>query len=105
MDPSKRNSNSSSTSFLFHKKIIMTSSISEKLLKKLYSIYKPLEDNIPVEEIKLSMGEGIEYRGEWNRFKEKRHGRGILLINREKIFYGYWKNDKINGFGKQIYSE
>ena len=105
MDFSKRNSNCSSNSFLFPHKIINNSKISQNLLNKLYSIYKPLEDNIPVEDIELLVGEGMEYKGEWNRFKEKRHGRGILLINKEKLFYGYWKNDKINGFGKQIYCE
>jgi len=101
----ERNSFISSSSCLQQHKIITNSKISSELIKELYSQYKPLEDNIAVEEVKLSIGDGAEYRGEWNKFKGERHGRGILIINKEKIYIGYWKNDKMNGLGKQIYHE
>ena len=99
-----RNSFVSSSSEPRHK-VITNSKISQELVNKLYSLYKPLDDNIPVENVELSVGDSMEYRGEWNKFKGERHGRGILLINREKLYFGYWKNDKMNGFGKQIYYE
>ena len=101
----ERNSFISSSSCLQQHKIITNSKISSELIKELYSQYKPLEDNIAVEEVQLSIGDGAEYRGEWNKFKGERHGRGILIINKEKIYLGYWKNDKMNGLGKQIYHE
>ena len=101
----ERNSFISSSSCLQQHKIITNSKISSELIKELYSQYKPLDDNIAVEEVKLSIGDGAEYRGEWNKFKGERHGRGILIINKEKIYIGYWKNDKMNGLGKQIYHE
>ena len=101
----ERNSFISSSSCLPRHKIITNSKISEELIKELYSRYKPLDDNIAVEEIQLSVGEGIEYRGEWNKSKGERHGRGISIVNKEKLYFGYWKNDKMNGFGKQIYCE
>ena len=101
----ERNSFISSSSCLQQHKIITNSKISSELIKELYSQYKPLEDNIAVEEVQLSIGDGAEYRGEWNKFKGERHGRGILIINKEKIYLGYWKNDKMNGLGKQIYNE
>ena len=101
----ERNSFISSSSCLPQHKIITNSKISSELIKELYSQYKPLDDNIAVEEVQLSIGDGAEYRGEWNKFKGERHGRGILIINKEKIYIGYWKNDKMNGLGKQIYHE
>jgi hypothetical protein len=101
----ERNSFISSSSCLQQHKIITNSKISSELIKELYSQYKPLDDNIAVEEVQLSIGDGAEYRGEWNKFKGERHGRGILIINKEKIYLGYWKNDKMNGLGKQIYHE
>ena len=101
----ERNSFISSSSCLQQHKIITNSKISSELIKELYSQYKPLDDNIAVEEVQLSIGDGAEYRGEWNKFKGERHGRGILIINKEKIYIGYWKNDKMNGLGKQIYHE
>ena len=105
IQPQDKNSFISSSSFLPPHKIITNSKINEDLIKELNLQYKPLDDNIAVEEVQLSFGEGVEYRGEWNKFKGERHGRGILIINKEKIYYGYWKNDKMNGLGKQIYSE
>ena len=101
----ERNSFISSSSCLPQHKIITNSKISPELIKELYEQYKPLDDNIQVEEVQLLVGEGAEYRGEWNKFKGERHGRGILIINKEKIYMGYWKNDKMNGLGKQIYHE
>ena len=101
----EKNSFISSSSCLPHHKIITNSKISQNLINELYSRYKPIDDNIPVEDIQLSIGEGVEYRGEWNKFRGERHGRGILIINKEKIYFGYWKNDKMNGLGKQIYCE
>ena len=101
----EKNSFISSSSCLPQYKIIQNSKISQNLMDELYSKYKPLDDNIPVEEIKLLIGEGVEYRGEWNRIRGERHGRGILVINKEKIYLGYWKNDKMNVYGKQIYYE
>ena len=100
-----RNSFISSSSLNPHHKIITNSRINEDLIKELNLQYKPLDDNIAVEEVQLSFGDGVEYRGEWNKFTEERHGRGILITNKEKIYYGYWKNDKMNGYGKQIYPE
>ncbi len=101
----ERNSFISSSSCNLHYKIISNSKIGQELINELYSKCKPLDDAVPVEEIQLSYGDGIEYRGEWNKFKNERHGRGILIINREKIYVGYWKHDKMNGLGKQIYFE
>ena len=103
--PQDRNSFVSSSSCPPQHKVITNSRIPEELIKELYLQYKPLNDNIPVEDIQLSIGEGMEYRGEWNKFKGERHGRGILIINKEKMYFGYWKNDKMNGLGKQIYYE
>ena len=100
------NSFISSSSCNLQHKIITNSKISQELINEFYSKYKPLDDNVQVEEIQLAYGDGgIEYRGEWNKFKGERHGRGILMINKEKIYLGYWKNDKMNGLGKQIYFE
>ena len=101
--PQERNSFISSSSCLPQHKIISNSKINIQLVNELYLKYKPLDDNIKVEDIQLSFGEGVEYRGEWNKLKEVRHGRGIFIINKEKIYLGYWKNDKMNGLGKQIY--
>ena len=101
----ERTSFVSSSSCLPQHKVIGNSKISKELIDELYTQYKPLDDDIQVEDIQLSYGEGIEYRGEWNKEKELRHGRGIFIINREKIYLGYWKNDKMNGLGKQIYYE
>ena len=101
----ERNSFFSSISIRPQYKIISNSKISQKLLELLYLKYKPLDDNIPVEEIQLCFGEGIEYRGEWNKSKGERHGRGILIASKERICCGYWKNDKMNGLGKKIYCE
>ena len=95
----------SSSSCLLQHKVITNSKITKELINELYSIYKPLDDNISVEDIQLSLGEGMEYRGEWNKLTGERHGRGIYIIHREKIYLGYWKNDKMNGLGKQIYCE
>ena len=103
--PQDRNSFISSSSCPPQHKVITNSRISEELIKELYLQYKPLEDNIPVEDVQLSIGDGMEYRGEWNKFKGERHGRGILMINKEKMYFGYWKHDKMNGLGKQIYCE
>ena len=103
--PHERNSLASSSSCQLRLKVIQNSKISEELINKLYSLYKPLDDNITVEDVKLSVGDTMEYRGEWNKFKNERHGRGILIISKEKLYYGYWENDKMNGFGKQIYYE
>ena len=100
----ERNSFGSSSSKPRYK-IINNSKISPELIKELYLQYKPLDDKIEVEDIQLSIGEGAESRGEWNKLKGERHGRGILILNKEKIFFGYWKNDKMNGLGKQIYYE
>ena len=101
----ERNSFISSSSYIPRHKVITNSKISLELVKELYLRYKPLDDNIAVENVQLSIGEGMEYHGEWNKFKGERHGRGIFIINKEKIYYGYWKNDKMNGFGKQIYCD
>ena len=101
----EKNSRISSSSCLQPHKVISNSKISPELLKELYSIYKPLEDNILVEEVQLSIGENGEYRGEWNKFKQQRHGRGIFVVKKEKLYFGYWKDDKMNGLGKQIYHE
>jgi hypothetical protein len=98
----ERNTFISSSSNLIQHKIISTSKISQDIMKKFYSLYKPLNDSIHVEDVKLAYGESIEYNGEWNKLKGERHGRGILLINKKRLFLGYWKNDKMNGFGKQI---
>ena len=95
----------SSSSCQMQYKVITNSRLSQNLINKLYSQYQPLDDNISVEDVQLSLGEGMEYRGEWNKLKGQRHGRGIYIINKEKIYFGYWKNDKMNGFGKQIYYE
>ena len=103
--PNERNSDESSSSCRPRLKVINTSKISQELINKLYSLYKPLDDNIPVEDSILSVGDVMEYRGEWNKLKGERHGRGILIVNREKLYYGYWENDKMNGLGKQIYYE
>ena len=103
--PQERISFISSSSCLPQHKIITNSRIDPELIKELNSKYKPLDDNIPVEEVELLIGDGGEYRGEWNKLKGERHGRGIVLINKEKIYLGYWKNDKMNGLGKQIYHE
>ena len=103
--PKEKNSFISSSLCLPHHKIITNSKIDPKILIELYSKYKPLNDNIPVEDVQLCYGEGVEYSGEWNKFRGERHGRGILIINNEKIYCGYWKHDKMNGFGKQIYCE
>ena len=103
--PQERNSYVSSSSCMPPHKIINNSKISIELIKELYLQYKPLDDKVPVEDIQLLIGEEAEYRGEWNKFKGERHGRGILILNKEKIFFGYWKNDKMNGLGKQIYYE
>ena len=91
--PHEKTSFISSSSYLPHHKIITNSKIDTKILIKLYSKYKPLNDNIPVEDVQLCYGDGVEY------------GRGILIINNEKIYFGYWKHDKMNGLGKQIYCE
>ena len=101
----ERNSLVSSSSYLLHRKVITNSRISSDLIKELYSLYKPLDDNIQVEEVQLTIGDNGEYRGEWNKFRGERHGRGIYVINKEKLYFGYWKNDKMNGLGKQIYNE
>ena len=103
--PQERISFISSSSCFPQHKVISNSRIDPELIKELNSKYKPLDDNIPVEEVELSVGDGAEYRGEWNKLKGERHGRGILVINKEKIYLGYWKHDKMNGFGKQIYFE
>jgi hypothetical protein len=101
-----KNSFISSSSCNLHHKIITNSKISQELINEFYSKYKPLDDDVQVEEVQLAYGDnGMEYRGEWNKFKGERHGRGILMINKEKIYLGYWKNDKMNGLGKQIYFE
>ena len=99
------NSFISSSSYIPHHKIITNSKIDQNTINELYSRYKPLDDNIPVEDIQLSLNGGMEYRGEWNKLREERHGRGILMINKGKIYFGYWKHDKMNGLGKQIYCE
>ena len=103
--PHERNLYASSSSIQPQLKVIQNSKISEELINKLYSLYKPLDDNIPVEDVKLSLGDTMEYRGEWNKFKNERHGRGILIKSKEKLYFGYWENDKMNGSGKQIYYE
>ena len=95
----------SSSSCLVQHKVITNSRISSELIKELNTHYEPLDDNISVEEIQLSFGDGVEYRGEWNKLKGERHGRGIFIVNKEKIYLGYWKYDKMNGKGKQIYYE
>jgi hypothetical protein len=103
--PHDKNSFISSSLCLPHHKIITNSKIDPKILIELYSKYKPLNDNIQVEDVQLCYGEGVEYSGEWNKLRGERHGRGILIINNEKIYFGYWKHDKMNGLGKQIYCE
>ena len=103
--PHEKNSFVTSSSYVPHHKIITNSKIDLKILSELYSKYKPLNDNIPVEDVQLCYDDGAEYRGEWNKLKGERHGRGIFIINNEKIYFGYWKHDKMNGLGKQIYCE
>ena len=103
--PHEKNSFISSSSYIPHHKIINNSKINQKILIELYSKCKPLNDNIPVEDVQLYYDDGVEYRGEWNKYRGERHGRGILIISNEKIYFGYWKHDKMNGLGKQIYCE
>jgi len=36
----------------------------------------------------------------------KIHGRGVLIIPREKyLYYGYFKNGERDGFGREFYNE
>ena len=103
--PCERNSYISSLSFIPHYKVISNSKISSKYIEKLNLLLKPLDDFIPVEQIQLWISDGIEYRGEWNKLRGERHGRGILVFNKEKVYYGYFKDDKMDVFGKQIYCD
>ena len=82
------------------------SSITEESIEKLFKTFSPLEDKIRVETIQLNFTCEGDYRGEWNPVKKERHGRGIQKwVNSEyyDIYFGYWKNNKINGKGKKIY--
>ena len=45
------------------------------------------------------------YFGEWEKSKNKRHGRGIQKWTDGSRYEGYWKEDKANIKGKLIHSD
>lgn len=78
--------------------------IKDELIKKLYEQLPEIKDKVKVEEIRLKFNDGGYYRGEWNPEKHERHGRGIKIWKKtNNIYYGYWVNDKMSGYGKKIY--
>ena len=43
------------------------------------------------------------YKGEWNKKKSSRDGRGILIWPEGIYYFGYLHDDKINGYGRLIH--
>lgn len=47
----------------------------------------------------------VEYKGEWSKTTNLRHGRGIQTWGDGSLFEGYWQDDKANGRGRLIHAD
>ena len=82
--------------------IISKTSITETQLDYLKKNFSPLNDNIKTEKINLIYPNFAEFSGDWNPKTKEKHGLGIQIWNDKSIYYGQWKNNKLNGKGKLI---
>ena len=82
--------------------IISKTSITETQLEYLKKNFSPLNDNIKTEKINLIYPNFAEFSGDWNPKTKEKHGLGIQIWNDKSIYYGQWKNNKLNGKGKLI---
>ena len=39
----------------------------------------------------------------FNKYKDKSHGKGRLIVPNGDVFIGYWENDKARGKGKYFH--
>jgi hypothetical protein len=76
-------------------------------LNSLLNSYPPLNDGIQVEIISPIEypSKNTIYCGEWDKERNIRHGRGILIWPEGSKYLGYWVNDKANIKGKLIHND
>ena len=86
--------------------LIANSKITDDEIQKLFKKYPPLNDGVPVElKKRFEYEDKSLYYGEWEKYSNKRHGRGIQIWTDKSRYEGYWKEDKINIRGKMTNSD